>query len=1058
MISLSDFHKKYQMLIRFSVKVTVGFAMVFTSVQALGSSSSWGGCLISVGTDTATSPVTEMLNLPENKEELIATWSGLFLFDNNLKKIDIVNSEATDAVRAMQNLPGIHQVLIGAINGVFRYDVKLRKVFKADGERTVPVIGLHPLPDGKGVLIGTWNGLFLFDIGLEKVVMVEGERTGPVVGMYNLAGGNGVLISTWGGVFRFDPGSKKVVIVSKTKVGKVADTLALPGGSKLDDPKILPEGDKALIGAENGLFLSEKSPVEVVEVPGSKINSVTAIHDLPGGPEVLIGAKNGVFLFNKNSSTTKSADGVYTGSVYDTQDLPEGKGIIIAAANGFFLFDKALGKIVLADGEKIGHVYVMHDLPETNGILIGAEKGLFRFDIASTKVVSVGGANTGTVYEAHDLPGRNGLLIGASNGWFQLDTSSLEVVPAGGERTGPVFAIDKLPESDTMLVGAQNGLYKIPSLPLSKASVVPISKTPFLKDVAQVVNLRISHPCASQSNELGLILSVSRNGVEQKTEQWGEINRIKKTEMMPESAEVTSTVTFKEIGDWQLQLFQAKGAVGTPVRISVRGQTWIEYFMSVWPQLMFMLSAIYIILFLALLAFSHYSLTVFRMLTDPAWGAKLLTWPFFLLRHVPAMQRWMLEPWFQNVRRTLLAAEAPPFLDPPVRNAKGEMLTSSALLSELTSRKRVWLHGRIGMGKSAIFMSWARAYYCDPENTTLADIVRKYGFILVMLPVRDYAMIQPPDSGNPESWVIEVISRRFKQFGLPLGDATLLTAMLRAGHIAIALDGTNEADCNQAITSFGSQYPQVKIVATSQSDAQENWSTWYLPKTISEQRTGLLTLWFKSIESGRALDERLASEGNVEIVSGYDLRLLFELMESDPSRTPIPDGRIGLYCAVLSKATRGDGDQLDLVPLRQLAVQMIVEGRRAFSAEEGDALGDGVTDILSKDSPRAIRKARKSWEFRHDQMRAFLAACSLAEDSPTMKQLISRVEEGGMFRLRRDDQEALWGFLADLLSDKNLRALWIYAQSEPEERGLLQGALQRIADQRKMQLSRPVAG
>lgn len=1043
MINLRESHNRYQKLTRLLVSITLGLVMAFTSVQASGASEDWGGCLIPVGAETATGPVIDMVKLQENKQELIVAWKGLFLFDNKLKQVTIADRETTGEITAIQKLPSIHEVLIGAINGVFLYDATSRKVSMADGGGTEPVILMHSLPDGKGVLIGTWNGLFLFDIELKKVVRIEWKNPGAVVWMYDLPGRNGVLISTWEGVFLFDPESKKVVIVSNTETGKAGETFALS------------KSDQALIGAQNGLFLSEGKRVKVI--PGVKINSVNAIHDFPGSPKILIAAKNGVYLFDKNLSTTKLADGINTGSVYDTQDLTDGKGVIIAAENGFYLFDKALGKVVQADGEEPGHVFVMHDLPGANGILIGAEKGLYRFDIASKKIVSVGDVNTGTVGEVHDLPGNDGLLIGSSNGWFRLDTASLKMIPAGGERTGLVFVIDTAPESDVVLIGAQNGLYTIPSLPLSKADVQYIQKDPFLKDMTQEVDLRISHPCASQIEELGLRLSLLYDKAEPNTKQWAEINRVKSTKMAAEFAEVTSSVTFKEAGNWQLQLSQAGTTIGKSIQIPVKGKTLIEYFMSVWPQLMIALGAIYIILFLALLVFSHYSLSVFGVLSDPAWGAKLLTWPFFLLRHVPAVQCWVLEPWFQNVRRKLLAAEPSPFFDSPVRNTMGEMLASSALLGELNSRTRVWLQGGIGMGKTAIFKAWARAYYCGSENTTLANVVRLYGFILIMLPVRDYAMIKSPDSANPESWVVEVISRRFMQFGLPLGDVSLLTAMLRAGHIAIALDGTNEADCKEAITSFERQYPQVKIIATSQSEAQENWSFWTLPKTIAKQRTELLMLWFRNSETGRELDKRLASESNVEIVSGYDLRLLFELMESDPFGTPIPEGRIGLYCAILSRATRGDGEPLDLSPLRQLAVKMVVEKGRSFTSEEGDALGDGVADILSKDSPRVIRKVQNKWEFRHDQMRAFLAACSLAEDSSTMKQLISRIEEGRMFRLMRDDQEALWGFLAGVLSDNDLRTLWIYAQNEPEDRALLQSALQRIADKRKIQLSRPVA-
>ena len=134
---------------------------------------------------------------------------------------------------------------------------------------------------------------------------------------------------------------------------------------------------------------------------------------------------------------------------------------------------------------------------------------------------------------------------------------------------------------------------------------------------------------------------------------------------------------------------------------------------------------------------------------------------------------------------------------------------------------------------------------------------------------------------------------------------------------------------------------------------------------------------------------------------------------------------------------------------------MIVDGRRQFSLDEGEALGEAVAATLSSDGVRVMRRVGRTWEFRHDQMRAFLAASSLADDTPTLTQLVARIEEEKMLRLRRDDQEVLWSFLADLLADQDVKDLWIYAQKEPGQRGLLQGALQRTADRRKILLVRP---
>lgn len=1062
MVNQRESSEIYQMLTRFSVWVTVCFLMTCTSFQALGNSALWGGCLIPFRTEVPTGPVTGMNDLPGDKGVLMGTWNGLFRFDMASRRVDIAEGVKTGAVHGMYNLPGDSEVLIGAVNGVFLFDMALQRVSMANGEKTVPVIGMHTLPENKGVLISTWSGLFWYDPASRKVVLADGEKTSPAIGMYDLPGRQGILIETWNGLFRFDMRSRKVVMAGIAKTGRVTNTHVLPGDNGI------------LIGAESGLFRFDMALREVVPVSGAKTGLVQGMHDLPGGYGVLIGADNGVFRFDTESLEVVLADGEQTGQVNDTNDLPGGGGVLIGAQNSLFLFDTALRKVVPAHNASTGRVNDTHDLPGGNGVLIGAQDGLFRFDMDLKEVVPVGGANLGPVSETHDLPEGNGLLIEAAKGWFRFDESSQKVVPAGDERAGRVYVIHKLPGSNMVLIGAQKGLYQIPSLPLSNAKVELISKNPLkvLEDVSQEVHLRFSHPCASQSDALGLRLATSPAGESQNINQLLNTHQVKMVETGSGSAEITSSVRFDKAGDWKLQLFQAENAVGEPVPILARGLTFIEYLISIWPQIMFVLGAIYITLFLALLWISHRSLGVLRMLMDPAWGAKLLTWPFFLLRHVPAVQRWVLEPWFQNVRRTLTLPDPDPkpaFLDPPVtdklpvwgkplvRDPKGRVINATTLLNELSSRRRVWLQGCTGMGKSAVFMEWAKIYYCDSNKATLADAVRKHGFILIMLPVRDYAMTEPPDSGNPESWVIEAIRQRLGQFGLTIEDASVLQAMLRTGHIAIALDGTNEADRNQAIAAFERQYPEVKIIATSQSDAKTGWDKWYLPKDILEQRAALLKLWLGN-EAGRVLELRLMLDRNAAIASGYDLRLVYDLTRSDPSGTPIPEGRIGLYGAVLCKATHSDGEPLDLLPLRQLAVQMIVEERRAIKLGEGLIIGEDIIDILSKDDVRVIRKVGSGWEFRHDQMRAFLAACSLANDTLTLKQLISRIEEGRMFRVRRDDQVTLWGFLADVLNDNELQTLWVYAQSDPGERGLLQGALQRIADQRKIQLLRPIAG
>ncbi|HCI5673909.1 TPA: hypothetical protein RRU91_004787 [Klebsiella quasipneumoniae] len=161
MINLRESHNQYQKLSLLFVTL-LGIVMTFISVPASGYSEAWGGCLIPVGTETATGPVISMVKLQDNKQELIVAWKGLFLLDNKLKQVAIVDHEIIGEITAIQKLPGIDEVLIGAINGVFLYDAASRKVNMVDGGGTEPVILMHSLPDGKGVLIGTWDGLFSY--------------------------------------------------------------------------------------------------------------------------------------------------------------------------------------------------------------------------------------------------------------------------------------------------------------------------------------------------------------------------------------------------------------------------------------------------------------------------------------------------------------------------------------------------------------------------------------------------------------------------------------------------------------------------------------------------------------------------------------------------------------------------------------------------------------------------------------------------------------------------------------------------------------------------------
>jgi hypothetical protein len=104
---------------------------------------------------------------------------------------------------------------------------------------------------------------------------------------------------------------------------------------------------------------------------------------------------------------------------------------------------------------------------------------------------------------------------------------------------------------------------------------------------------------------------------------------------------------------------------------------------------------------------------------------------------------------------------------------------------------------------------------------------------------------------------------------------------------------------------------------------------------------------------------------------------------------------------------------------------------------------------------RIVRSVGAEHEFRHDQMRAFLAALWLVEETPTLPALQKIATDAGAFGLNRRDQEGLWGFVAPLLtSAADLEALGRFTNDDPIERAIWLAALQAEADERGVTLVR----
>jgi hypothetical protein len=860
-------------------------------------------------------------------------------------------------------------------------------------------------------------------------------------------------------------------------------------------------GGEVLIGAQKGLFLFDPTSGRVVPAGEAPAGSVLDMLGLSGGA-VLIGAQNGLFRFDPTSGHVGLAGEAAMGFVFSLLALPGG-AVLIGAQNGWFRFDPASARVVPA-GET-GGVFVLHDLPG-GGVLIGAQSGWFRFDPASGRVVAAGEATTTdeTVYRLpdrgfmvllqrqafamHDLVG-GAVLIGSSSGWFRFDPASGRVASAGKAKTIPFegrdpeiggangsvrffeFPVPNVPQQvpqqeqmrfvmhdlpgGTVLIGAENGLFMAPGAPLAEAAVKAIT------DLRQVavnpnsveVRLSFSHPCAPESGDLGVTLVSAVDGTEGAREP---VHRLSDQSALANTAILAAPIQFDRPGKWSLQLHQGSTPIGKPIRFSVTERPLLEVLEATWEAswqiALSVLVGLYVLAFTVLLLLTRRYTTALRLLFDDSAWAKLLTWPVFFLRHLPVVQRWFLETWFQEVRRNTQTDVR--FLDPPVSSTSGPSSEGIALLQRLHDRPRLWLHGRSGMGKSSVFAAWQRAFFSTDEAPSLSAAVRRYGFILIALPVRHYAALAPPETNRPESWVLEAVRRQLEEFGFPAHNRGLIEAMLKAGGIALTLDGTNEADRDTALSAFARQFHQVPLLVTSQAAGDEGWEIWHLPEDVSELRDSLLVLWLGR-EIGRLLSHRIAAEGlSQTISSGYDLRLIADLAGADAEHTPLPSDRVELYRAMLAQVLGPNGQPIRLEGLKRLAWTMVIERRREIVSDDEKLLGSGILHALAKEGVRIVRSVAAVHEFRHDQMRAFLAASWLYEEMPSLSELETAATDAGAFALNRRDQDELWHFIAALVSDDDLKTLWHFADEEPEPRAILLACLQTEADKRDVTLVR----
>ncbi|WP_270936721.1 NACHT domain-containing protein [Falsiroseomonas oryzae] len=791
---------------------------------------------------------------------------------------------------------------------------------------------------------------------------------------------------------------------------------------------------------------------------GGSPRRITGVFRVASGS--LVAASNGLFMYDAPSNSFRQLNnlGVSMGRINKILQIDGRPDVILAAENGMFSYDVLADRARLVSQGPVDPVHDLFDLGGGRGVLVAMGEGVFHYDPSSSRFALLGGPTTGRVLNFQPLPSQS-VLIAAERGWFRYVHSSLSTVEAGrsvGERINTFMKPDR---SNFALIGTENTLLITPDHLFDNARIETQTDLSRIFSSPNHIELRInfSHVCAPSSGFLSLSLKTFHNSAERATV---DIRRIQSGQHYHNSAILAASVILDRPGSWAMQLQQGGIPIGRRIEFTVSEAAPTPKIFSILPTA----GVIYASIFGVLIFACRWSTLAFRLLHEGVVGAAM-RWPLLLLRYSPHIQQWMLEPWFVSQKRLLaldVNSEEGQYLDPKIIRSDDSATLGRLLLQNLKTKNRLWLQGPSGMGKSCVFGAWEREYFRPGRRSTLASAVRTHGFILVPLRVRDYANLTAPESDRPESWTVEALRRHFEAAGYAGIDRGLVAAMVRTRRFAVAFDGMNEADRNIEFCSFAKQFRHAKIIATSQSappeasnDEGETWERWRLPISIRELQSDLLIRWMGE-ERGRILVARLGVSGLSEhLLSGYDLRLVADLASPQREKIELPNSRIALYRAILDRAANVHGSSINFDELKRLAWALLLKGRHKVNLDDQRILGAETVSALSREGVRVLHRRGADFEFRHEQMRDFLAALWISEAFPTAFSVQQELEEQKAFRMMQKDQEEFWRFYAQLLnSDEQLIALWRWATTKPDERPYLITALQEEADRRAITLTR----
>lgn len=835
-----------------------------------------------------------------------------------------------------------------------------------------------------------------------------------------LPGGDGLRImdAVPGGVLlaSYSTPSKGLFIFSDGHISPVQNSAGLLASHWAQD------GDGELIEANTGVYRFAAGRLQLLANPVRRMAAPEFLA-LPDG--AVMSADDELFVFSRGQVTTARMP--HPDTMLSAAIVPE--GLLIGTFNETLLYSKDTVSLV---PDAPGSVQTI--IPVPGGALIPSSDGMYLYSHGQVSKLK----DTGTPLSQHTVAVPGGVLFSTDRGVFLYAGGSATRIPAP-PKTTLLWAF-----SDHVAAIATNrGLSELVTTPLTNDGMVILTNRDTFENghpFAQIPFMwRWHNPCAPVAQWMNLHVIA--------TDAEGKTFDVPAENFKPASNDDSTFVTVMSVptpGTWSFRVVSRTddGDVAlsdTPVDFQPEIFDWA----GLLERAAAALAAILVLVNIGFYAAARYSPSAWRIATDDGWDTAPLRIPMIVLRHWALAQLWILDLYVRQARRDRRYQPAP-FLPLPLSNRAQAAIDGDQVLRRLKAQRQLWIAGATGMGKTALFRHLVITAFADPKATAYG-IYRRDGYILVPIEARRFASAD--DDKGTSAWVVNSARAVLSQHGLALDDTALLKAMLRTGTVGIAIDGLNEVDRGDAVQAFAADFPQARILVTSQETGEYPFETWQLPRDIAAYVDSLLRLYLGE-QNGAVISAHVRDIGLIEhLRSGYDVRLVVELAQSDPAGTAIPSGRIDLYRAVLRAAWPSGDERLNLL---QAAAWNLVSERGPN--EDKRRLQPGVdlpADLLEamanvqehgSQSLRLVRPAPPNYEFVHDQINAFLAASWFVE-LVGIGAMREQLRDSKIWLERREGQQTLWEFVAALLDNREtVEALWRFAQ-EDDRRAVLGRAL-----------------